>query len=421
MRSRPEHPDAFEILELSETDWREHPHLVECQECRRKVTALAEGLELIRATERPIRPPVRKPDRSLAAAVPLAKRADEIGRRLVTEAENGVEPVIATFEYSGDLALPDGLIAACQLGASLAARKPRVALSLAQAVRATARGEVDRRHPLRPFILVEALLLTSQAVHVLGRAREAAKHARRAERIASRYGAPPLTLARCWYFEASALVDADEKTAMTLASTALKVFQAHGQDQWVGRAEIALGLVHFGDDRPSEEALAFFDAALTHLDPELDAHSVAAATNNRASVLHSLGRLDEARAGYQAALQIGLRINHEASIILSKVQLLDLALEEGKTGEVILRAEKVIGQAENAGLDEHAFYARLAYAEALALSGRMASARRVASHLWTFREAEMRLNTTDAKFLAMLRRLRDEGVGAEGTGRPANA
>lgn len=407
--SEPGCPDDSTLLDPS-AKGREQ-HVRSCDACRRRVRVLQMGLSLLTALERRPEPPAPPG----AGPLELARRGEEIGRRLLREAQDG-DVMIASFDYDEDPAFGHGIVYACQKAAALAMKSPADARELAVVCRAAA-ASIPRRHRMRALAVGECLLLESQALRTMGDVRRAAIFARRGLRVMERSDAPLLSRGRALYFLASALAPAGEvPQALDLLRQALVIFIEAGQDHWVGRAHamIATAMFHRAND---PEALLHFDKAIELLDHEADAHSAASTLQNKAGLLLNLGRRDEARQAFQKALAIAMRAGATAPMVMIRVNLLSLALDEGRFQDVVTKGEKLLRVAENALLDQDAFYCRLFLAEANAALGRYGTVRELAKHLASYRPESLsgvtelndllrQLDGSDAEALDRLRRFR---------------
>ncbi len=244
--------------------------------------------------------------------------------------------------------------------------------------------------------------LENQGLLYVGDAEDAVRVAQDGLARLEAEGAPLLLLSRARYFAGSALWGASRYVdARRLLEAARDGFAQDGQDSWIGRAEAALGLVHFSEAR-FLPALHAFDAALSRLDPAVDPGPVVSTQQNRAGILMNLGRLAEARTAFGAALELALRNGLRASATTIRVNLLNLGLDEKAYEEVRSRGEKVVAQCAREGLVVDAYYARLALAEAQAALGNYGAVRHLVEALRGDAPPEVRDDPDASALLARL-------------------
>jgi tetratricopeptide (TPR) repeat protein len=417
MRSAEGHLDELRLLELAfQPDGPGNAHAASCSECLRRIDGLAAGREHLLDLDgldgdldgaAPLLPPP-----SLSA---LARNL-VVAEGLVRAAEDGMEILAARLEEAGrSPGFPAVALQAVQLASRLTVRRPRIALEFVGAMEKSLPPPSDDR----PSRLVEAELnvLRSQALLYLGNSGDATRLALDGLAELESAGAPLLLVSRARYYAGSALWgETRYEEALLSLTEARDGFAQDGQDSWVGRAEAAIGLVHFSEAR-FREALHAFDSALERLDPAVDPGPVASTQQNRAGILLNLGRLAEARAAFGQALELSLRTGLQASATTIRVNLLNLGLDEGSFEEVRARGEKLVAYCDREGLAVDAYYARLALAEACAALGNYGAVRTLAETLRGDAPPEIRddpdatmllsrLDAGDHEVAGRLRRLR---------------
>ncbi len=351
-------------------------HAEGCPACARRIRGLAAGREhltdlealAIGAREAPI-PAPPSPFASLGRTLAEAEV-------LVKAAEDGAETLPALLaEAAVRPGFPAVALHAIQGASRLSLRRPQSALDFAAAIRATLPPASVGESATTRLVRAELMILESQGLLYVGKAREACRLAAEGLAALDDAGAPLLLLSRARYYAGSALWgDARYAEALSLLASARDGFAGDGQDAWVGRAQAAIGLVHFSEAR-FREALHSFDAALERLDPAVDPGPVSSTQQNRAGILMNLGRLSEARAAYGQALELALRAGLSASATTIRVNLLNLGLDEAAWEEVRSRGEKLVAQCDREGLAVDGYYARLALAEAHAALGNYGTVR----------------------------------------------
>ena len=417
MRSAERHLGELELLDLALGPGQSgNAHAEGCPDCRRRIEGLAAGHEHLldlaafdlEADDAP--PPA--PPASLSA---LGRRLEE-AEGLVQAAEANDDSLAALLaECARRPGFPEVALHAAQIASRLSVRRPQTALDFAGAIR-DALGPANDAAAFR-FVLAELKVLESQAQLYVGKTEEACRLALEGLAELEASGAPLLLLSRARYYAGSALWgSARYGKSLPLLAAARDGFAEDGQDAWIGRAEAAIGLVHFSEAR-FRQALRAFDAALERLDPRVDPGPVEAVQQNRAGVFMNLGRLTEARTAFGQALELALRAGLSAGATTIRVNLLNLGLDEGSFEEVRSRGEKLVAHCDREGLAVDAYYARLALAEACAALGNYGAVQTLITVLREHAPAEIRddpdaaallggLDAGDEEVAPRLRRLR---------------
>ena len=401
MPSAERHPSEVDLLALAlAPELPRGAHVEGCPECRRKVEGLAAGREHLldlaviagAVSPAPAPAPFLDVGRVLADAEALVRAAEE-----------GEEPFVAALSRA---ASRDGFAHAALHAAQIASRLPlrspqRTVLFARRLQDAIATGPGAESNPARLAVGVSKSL-ESQGLLYVGDADEAVRAAADGLRLLEEHEAPLLLLSRARYFLGSCLWGASRyPEAIRLLEAARDGFASDGQDSWVGRAEGAIGLVHFSEAR-FLPALRAFDSALARLDPSVDPGPVASIEQNRAGILMNLGRLAESRAAFGAALELALRHGLLASATTIRVNLLNLGLDERAYEEVRSRGEKIVAQCEREGLAVDAYYARIALAEAQAALGNYGAVRTLVEALRGDAPPEVRDDPDATALLARL-------------------
>jgi len=390
-------------------------HAEGCPECRKRIDGLATGrehladLEALAKVDDDAEPPV--PPVSLGRLCRTLEEAEA----LVRAAEDGEEPFLLALERAAERdGFPEVALQAVQLASRLTLRSPQRAVAFAARLRETLAGsESGAEIPSRLAVAVSRVL-ESQGLLYVGESGPAVRSALEGLAALEDAGAPLLLLSQASYYAGSALWgDSNYGEAIRHLGEARNGFASDGQDSWVGRAEAAIGLVHFSEAR-FLPALRSFDAALERLDPEVDPGPFASTQQNRAGILMNLGRFAEARAAFGSALELALRSGLMASATAIRVNLLNLGLDEGSYDEVLARGEKLVAHCDHEGLAIDAYYARLALAEAQAALGNYGAVRTLVEALRGDAPPEVRddpdatalLTQVDAGDLEMEDRLR---------------
>lgn len=371
MPSVERHLGELDLLALAlEPDASPNAHAGSCAECRARIAGLATGrehlvdLEAFASADDDAGPPVTP------ASLGRLGRTLEGAEALVRAAEDGEEPlVLALAEAAERDGFPEVALHAVQLASRLTLRSPQCAVAFATRLREALSGSGSGAELPSRLAVALSRVLESQGLLYVGEAGDAVRRALEGLAALEDAGAPLLLLARARYFAGSALWgESRYGEALRYLGGARDGFARDGQDSWIGRAEAAIGLVHFSEAR-FLPALHSFDAALERLDPAVDPSPVASTQQNRAGILMNLGRLGEARAAFGAALELALRAGLMASATTIRVNLLNLGLDEGSYDEVRARGEKLVTHCDHEGLAIDAYYARLALAEAQAALG----------------------------------------------------
>jgi tetratricopeptide (TPR) repeat protein len=386
-------------------------HAGKCPECRRKIEGLAAGREHLGDLEPPGASGRDGPPPTPPAALRRLRRTLTQAEDLVRAAEAGEEAFAeALSPAAGEADFPEIALQAVQLACRLALRSPRTAVDVAARLREAIAASADPAALAARLAVAASLVLESQGLLYVGDSSGASRRALEGLAGLEEAGAPLLLLSQARYYAGSALWgESRYEEALRYLDEARDGFATDGQDSWVGRAEAAIGLVHFSEAR-FRPALHAFDAALARLDPAVDPGPVASTRQNRAGILMNLGRLSEARAAFGSALELALRAGLTAIATAIRVNLLNLGLDEGSYEEVRARGEKVVAQCDRDGLAVDAYYARLALAEAQAALGNYGAVRSLVAVLRGDAPPEVR---DDPDATALLGRLDagDEEVG----------
>ncbi len=367
MRSAERHLGELELLELALGPGQPgNAHAETCPECRSRIEGLTAGhehlldLDALEAGDAP--PPA--PPASLSA---LGRTLEE-AEALVRAAEANDDSLATLLaESARHPRFPEVALHASQLASRLSVRRPRTALGFAGAIRKALGPSKDAA--AHRFVLAELKLLESQAQLYVGETGEACRLALEGLSELDACRAPLLFVSRARYYAGSALWgSARYEESLRLLAAARDGFAEDGQDAWIGRAEAAIGLVHFSEAR-FRQALSAFDAALERLDPNVDPGPAEAVQQNRAGIFMNLGQLNEARTAFGQALELALRAGLSAGATTIRVNLLNLGLDEGSFEDVRSRGEKLVAHCDREGLAVDAYYARLALAEACAALG----------------------------------------------------
>ena len=368
MRSAERHPSEVDLLALAlAPELPRGAHVTGCPACRRKVEGLATGREHLAdldglALEDGVEPapaPIRNVGRVLSDA-----------EALVRAAEQGEETFVAALaEAESRDGFAEVALHAVQIASRLAVRSPRRSEVFATRIRLALAPALRADSPTARLAEAASRVLESQGQLYVGRAEDAVRNALEGVSVLESENAPLLLLSQARYYAGSTLWGASRyEESLRLLETARDGFASDGQESWVGRAEGAIGLVHFSEAR-FLRALRAFDAALARLDSSVDPGPVASIEQNRAGILMNLGRQTEARAAFGAALELALRHGLTTSATSIRVNLLNLGLDERAYEEVRSRGEKVVAQCDRDGLAVDGYYARLALAEAQAALG----------------------------------------------------
>jgi len=380
-----------------------NPHAESCAACRRRLEGLAAGRQHLADLESLEEPAGTAPAPALPAALGRLARVREEADALVRAVEAGEDALAgALAEAARRDGFPDVALQAAQLASRTTVRDPRRAAAFAVRLREALAASGAGSEPPARLAVALSRVLESEALLYVGEAEDAVRSALEGLAALEEAGAPLLLLSRARYYAGSALWGASRYAeALRHLREARAGFASDGQDPWVGRAEAAMGLVHFSEAR-FLPALRSFDAALARLDPEVDPGPVASTQQNRAGVLMGLDRLAEARAAFGSALELALRAGLTATATTIRVNLLNLGLDEGSYEEVRARGEKVVALCARDGLAVDAYYARLALAEAHAALGNYGAVRALVEALRGDAPPEVRDDPDATALLARL-------------------
>lgn len=366
-------------------------HAGECPECRSRIEALAAGREHLGDLDSLADSGDDAPPPTPPAALQRLRRTLVVAEHLVRAAEAGEERFVEALSAEADRAdFPEIALQAVQLASRLALRSPRTAIAVAARLREALAASATVNVLASRLAADASLVLESQGLLYVGDSSGASRQALEGLAGLEEAGAPLLLLSQARYYAGSALWgESRYEEALRYLNEARDGFASDGQDSWVGRAEAAVGLVHFSEAR-FRPALHAFDAALARLDPEVDPGPVASTQQNRAGILMNLGRLTEARAAFGSALELALGAGLAATATAIRVNLLNLGLDEGSYEEVRARGERLVAQSDRDGLAVDAYYARLALAEAQAALGNYGAVRSLVAVLRRDAPAEVR-------------------------------
>ena len=346
-------------------------HLESCPRCRgglatarrldRSLTKLAETL---------------KSDESRNDRGPGA-RYFEFAERLFNESEGAdeaAERILRAARADGAEELPaalralDGkpyrgfaLLYAAQRGTALVAVDPRRALTLAEAIHLESASLAKASREARATLLM------------MGDTKAAQNAAATARPLLAESGDLGFGSALCDYFEGEAATFGREYVrAEQMVRRALNIFEEFGQDQFVAKAEAAIGTIleNRGDH---EGALSYFDRAIAHFDPERDARALTMTLNNRANSLARLNRLDQARGTYAKALNIALRNDFGSHLRYIRTGLAELDFLRGQYGRALRAFRDIASESLVNGSPIDVLFARLYVAECLGRTGKLSA------------------------------------------------
>jgi tetratricopeptide (TPR) repeat protein len=395
------HPSEADLLNLAagrEAEGLEacRKHLEDgCRLCAVRLSELAELVESVReeqafdaileAEDLPAIPEFggrtlqfQKPVPQLDEIYLLAQNADPLAEGLIAAArESDAKLDAALRALWGNPSRGFALLYACQKGNALVAQDPLRALELARAVFEEAKSLMDANTEVRlntpaprESVQAEAKLLESQAQNMLGHSMEARLAAIDARELFRAGGDVGFGTALSDYYEGSAASFAKDYVASErLLKKALKVFSEFGQDNLMGRAEVALATLYLqrGDGARS---LSYFDHAIELFDPVEDVRFLTAAHVNRAMALTRLGRLDEARASYARALNFARKLESQAHIAAIRSGLAQVDMQRAEYARALRAFEELSRDEKAAGWHQQAFFTDLFVAECLGRLGR---------------------------------------------------
>jgi tetratricopeptide (TPR) repeat protein len=345
-------------------------HVGSCPGCRKRIEGFAAGREHLADLDVLSAGLGEGPPPHPSASLVNVGRTLERAGALVRAAEEGEDRLsLALGEATGRDDFPEVALHAAQLASRLALRSPQGAVAFAVRLRGAVSSSTSHAGLPSRLAVCVSRVLESQGLLYVGQAAQAAAAAIDGLAGLEEAGAPLLLVSQAHYYAGSARWgESRYGEALRHLGEARDGFARDGQESWIGRAEAAIGLVHFSEAR-FLPALRSFDAALERLDPAVDPGPVASTQQNRAGILMNLGRLAEAREAFGAALELALRSGLMASATTIRVNLLNLGLDEGSYEDVRARGERLVAHCDREGLPVDAYYARLALAEAQAALG----------------------------------------------------
>jgi tetratricopeptide (TPR) repeat protein len=265
---------------------------------------------------------------------------------------------------------------ACQLAMPKVSSDPAMYVEFARAISEATRSlpYLKDKGPAQPVcreqVLGEAGLLESNALNYIGRCAESRQVAEKARLSFVEAGEDGFALAIADYVGGSAAsFEGDFPSAWKPLKKALLEFQLFGQENWIGRAEAALGTLLVHRNR-NESALHVFDGALRNLHPQLDEVPYCYTLTNRASSLALLDRLDAARATYAKALGIARRLDLRVAVFTVRYGLASIELRKGQIFKALTSFEKLAADARAQGFEQRVLSAELRAAECLGRLGK---------------------------------------------------
>jgi tetratricopeptide (TPR) repeat protein len=272
------------------------------------------------------------------------------------------------------------LLYAAQKGGPLVAADPRKALALAKAIQAEASSLLAANRDARATtpaprqaVQAEACILESQALVMMGETSSAREAVTAARPLFAEAGDLGFGAALCDYFEGEAATfGRDYAAAEELIRSALRTFEEFGQEHFLARSEAAIGTIleNRGD---YADALAYFDRAIAHFDPQKDARALTASLNNRGNSLARLARFDEARAAYARAMNIALRNNSAAQLRHIRSGLAELDFLRGQYARALRAFREIAAESAANGSPIDILFARLYVAECLGRTGQFSA------------------------------------------------
>ncbi len=307
----------------------------------------------------------------------LSQDAEKPAELILKAARTGADELAAALSsLDGKPTRGFALLYVAQKGTALVAADPRCALALAQAIQAESASLVEVHREARATtpaprqaVQAEAYLLESQALLMMGDTSGARDAVAVARPLFAESGDLGFGSALCDYFEGEAATfGRDYERAEQLIGRALHTFEEFGQDQFVAKAEAAIGTIleNRGDH---EEALTFFDRAIAHFDAENDSRALTMTLNNRANSLARLDRLDEARATYAKALNIALRHDYVSHLRYIRAGLAELEFLRGQYARALRAFREIASESTAHGSPIDVLFARLYVAECLGRTG----------------------------------------------------
>ncbi len=291
--------------------------------------------------------------------------------------EQGIEAAKARIQaIEADPSRGYALLYAAQLAMPKVSSDPAMYVELAKAIAAASKSLpfLKDKGPAQPVcreqVVGEAQLLESNALNFQGMPSEARAIARAARESFVQAGEDSFALALVDYYEGSAAsFEMDERDAWTLLRSAHSEFQLFGQENWIGRAEAALGtlLVRRGKNAA---AIRFLDGALTNLHPEQDGSAYAQLLVNRGYALVQLGNLDAAKATYAKALGFARRLDLKVAVFIVRYGLASIELKNGQIFKAVHSFSRIAEDAQAEGLLQRVLSAQLRVAECLGRLGK---------------------------------------------------
>ncbi len=344
-----------------------HPHLDSCELCRDRRKVLSWSGEEMRAlVSFAVRKKRRDARPSPAGIISALARARELAAEIVAAAEiDETDADLVLLAHRNDPILVMGVLHACQRASRLAAKHPAKADAFGIMVREWAKCREDVIAPADVVgVRLEALFVRIAAALQQGRTEDALTLAEKALVIATEKQDHELIRARALYFHACSLsAKGETDRAVAELERSIVTFREFSLPSWEGKAIAAIGLALF-QRKASEQALERLDAGLALLDPDEDAHNIAAVLTNRGALLDMLKRRSEAREAYRRALEASTKAGLTSLALASRVNLLGFALDDGAFREVLERGPRLLELIEEEGLADLVFYAHLFLAEA---------------------------------------------------------
>lgn len=372
------HPMLVELLEVAagrdgESAARAHVD-AGCVTCARKLKELATvavGVLEEDAIERELQAPAAAGEPNRGAVYHHAAEGRRRAQEVVAALPGGLPHALALLArerrqpWYGFL-----LVGVAQGAARHVPSNPARCLQLARALESESERLVSSQPP-PARAAAEALLLSCQALHCLGRTPEAREAVHRARAVLrGDFTAGDFEAALCDFFEANcASFERDYENGERLLKTSASVFARFGQEHWVGRALSAYATLLAQKGR-NRAALPLFDEAIEKLDPERDTHVVTTALVNKASTLAHLELFDEARTSYARALALARREGLAYSIHVIRNGLAEIDFRRGHLARAFDSFRELAREAREGGFSDDYLFAQLYVAECLARLGR---------------------------------------------------